>query len=100
MKYLDEALLDEEVGALFIEGGMSVNGVIIPHQKYLTNAFEKIRSRNGICILDEVQTCMGRTGEWFLFQNYVNVIPDIVTIGKPFGNGHPLAAVIVINSNV
>lgn len=61
---------------------------------YLKLVYEEIRKEGGVCILDEVQTGFGRIGTHFWGFNKYQVIPDIVTLGKPFGNGHPLAAVV------
>ena len=47
-----------------------------------------------MCIVDEVQTGFGRVGKYFWGFEEHEVIPDIVTLGKPMGNGHPIAAVI------
>jgi 4-aminobutyrate aminotransferase-like enzyme len=61
---------------------------------FLKSAYEQTRAAGGICIADEVQIGMGRVGEHFWGFELHGVIPDIVTIGKPIGNGHPLAAVV------
>ena len=53
-----------------------------------------IRKNGGICISDEVQVGCGRIGKSFWGFQAHNVIPDIITIGKPLGNGHPIGAVI------
>lgn len=55
-----------------------------------------VRAAGGICIADEVQVGFGRVGtHMWAFQKYgEDVLPDIVTVGKPMGNGHPVAAVI------
>lgn len=55
-----------------------------------------MREAGGICIADEVQVGFGRVGtHMWAFQMYgEEVVPDIVTVGKPMGNGHPVAAVI------
>ena len=53
-----------------------------------------VRSFNGLAIADEVQSGFGRTGEHMWGFQHDHVVPDIVTLGKPMGNGHPLAAVI------
>ena len=53
-----------------------------------------IREAGGLCIADEIQTGFGRIGEHFWAFEAYDVIPDIVTIGKPMGNGHPVAALI------
>jgi len=60
---------------------------------FLAKAYEKVRKAGGICISDEVQTGCGRLGKTFWGFQLHNVVPDIVTIGKPLGNGHPVAAV-------
>jgi len=79
---------------LIVESGMSVGGVILPPQGYLSTIFEKVREHNGVCICDEVQVGFGRFGDHYWAFQQQNVIPDIVTMGKPFGNGMPLAAVV------
>ena len=58
--------------------------------------YRHVREAGGVCIADEVQVGFGRVGShMWAFQLYGDdVIPDIVTIGKPMGNGHPVAAVI------
>mmetsp|Transcript_8330 Transcript_8330/g.12541 ORF Transcript_8330/g.12541 Transcript_8330/m.12541 type:complete len:534 (-) Transcript_8330:222-1823(-) len=87
---------NEKVGAFIIEGGMSVGGVILPPQSYLKRCAKAIRAAGGLYIADEVQTGFGRLGScfWAFQYNGSDVVPDIVTVGKPFGNGLPLAAVI------
>ena len=107
---------------LMIESGMSVGGVILPPKNYIHHAVHAVRSMNGLYIADEIQTGLGRYGNnfyWGFQYNrstdddhhnednsgddeatekeeplYVNPIPDIVTIGKGFGNGMPIAAVV------
>ena len=64
-----------------------------PHV-YLEHAFRYVRDAGGVCIADEVQVGFGRVGEWFWGFETQGVVPDIVTLGKPIGNGHPLAAVV------
>ena len=91
---------NESVGAFVIEGGMSVAGVILPPKGYLKQCVDAVRSAGGVYIADEVQTGFGRLGscQWaFQYNNQLNqerVVPDIVTVGKPFGNGMPLGAVV------
>jgi len=72
----------------------SVGGQIIPPEGYLASVYDKVRSAGGICIADEVQTGLGRLGaHWFAFEQQ-GVLPDIVVLGKPIGNGHPIGVVI------
>ena len=52
------------------------------------------REAGGLCIADEVQTGFGRVGDHFWSFELSGVVPDIVTMGKPMGNGHPLGAVV------
>ena len=60
---------------------------------YFQRVYEKVRRAGGLCIADEVQPGLGRTGKMWGFEHY-DVVPDIVTLGKPLGNGHPMAAVV------
>ena len=72
----------------------SVAGQVVLPQDYLKNVFAVIRAAGGVCIADEVQTGYGRIGSHFWgFESY-GVVPDIVVLGKPIGNGHPLGAVV------
>eukprot|EP00415_Alexandrium_ostenfeldii_P000971 UN0971 len=73
---------------------MSVGGVIVPPAGYLAACYSAVRAAGGICVADEVQVGFGRFGDhfWAFEQRYIT--PDIVTMGKPFGNGMPLAAVV------
>ena len=61
---------------------------------YLKTTFQYVRKAGGICVSDEFQIGFGRVGTHFWGFETQGVIPDIVTLGKPIGNGHPLAAVI------
>ncbi len=61
---------------------------------YLKKIYPAIRKQGGICISDEVQTGFGRLGNYFWGFEAHDVIPDIVIIGKPMANGHPMGAVI------
>jgi len=62
---------------------------------YLQAVYQLVRDAGGVCIADEVQVGLGRVGndKWWAFE-LGGVVPDIVTMGKPLGNGHPLAAVV------
>jgi len=64
---------------------------------YLNEVYPFIRAQGGICISDEVQTGFGRLGDVFWGYELYDVVPDIVVLGKPIGNGHPLAAVVCTN---
>ncbi len=64
---------------------------------YLKSVYSAVRDQGGVCISDEVQTGFGRLGEAFWGFQIHDVVPDIVIIGKPMANGHPIGAVITTN---
>ncbi len=72
----------------------SVGGQLVYPPGYLQNAYAHVRAAGGVCIADEVQTGFGRTGDHFWGFEQQQADPDIVVLGKPIGNGFPLAAVI------
>jgi 4-aminobutyrate aminotransferase-like enzyme len=72
----------------------SVAGQIVLPTNYLKESYEAVRGAGGVCIADEVQTGYGRIGTHFWAFEHYGVIPDIVVLGKPIGNGHPIGAVI------
>jgi 4-aminobutyrate aminotransferase-like enzyme/Ser/Thr protein kinase RdoA (MazF antagonist) len=72
----------------------SVAGQIILPEGYLKGVYGAVRDAGGICIADEVQTGYGRIGTHFWGYESQGVAPDIVVLGKPIGNGHPIGAVI------
>ncbi|MCK5912563.1 MAG: aminotransferase class III-fold pyridoxal phosphate-dependent enzyme, partial [Desulfuromusa sp.] len=82
------------LGAFICESLQGVAGQIIMPEGYLENVYGQIRAAGGVCIADEVQVGFGRVGTHMWAFETQNVVPDIVTLGKPIGNGHPLAAVI------
>ncbi len=82
------------IAGFICESILSCGGQIVLPTGYLAAAFESVRNAGGICIMDEVQVGFGRVGSRFWGFELQNVIPDIVTLGKPIGNGHPLGAVV------
>jgi len=70
------------------------DGIYTAPKDYLNTLFTKTRDAGGLCIADEVQSGFGRLGQHFWGFQFDDVIPDIVTLGKPMGNGHPIAAVV------
>jgi 4-aminobutyrate aminotransferase-like enzyme/Ser/Thr protein kinase RdoA (MazF antagonist)/murein DD-endopeptidase MepM/ murein hydrolase activator NlpD len=72
----------------------SVSGQIFLPPGYLELAYTHTRAAGGICITDEVQTGYGRIGTHFYAFEDHNVVPDIVVLGKPIGNGHPIGVVV------
>jgi 4-aminobutyrate aminotransferase-like enzyme/Ser/Thr protein kinase RdoA (MazF antagonist) len=86
--------LGRGVGALILEPIISCGGQIELPKGFLAEAYNAVRAAGGLCISDEVQTGCGRVGSTFWGFQLHDVVPDIVTIGKPLGNGHPIAAVV------
>lgn len=82
------------IGGFIAESILSCGGQIVLPEGYLTSIYQKVRAEGGLCIADEVQVGFGRVGEKFWAFELQGVIPDIVIMGKPIGNGHPLAAVV------
>jgi 4-aminobutyrate aminotransferase-like enzyme len=81
--------------ALLVDTVFSSDGVFTAPAGFLREAVEAIHAAGGVFIADEVQPGFGRTGEAFWgFQRH-GVVPDMVTMGKPMGNGHPVAGLTV-----
>jgi 4-aminobutyrate aminotransferase-like enzyme/Ser/Thr protein kinase RdoA (MazF antagonist) len=72
----------------------SVAGQIFLPEGYLPEVYRLVRKAGGLCIADEVQTGYGRIGTHFYAFEADNLVPDIVVLGKPIGNGHPVSAVV------
>lgn len=85
------------VAAFICETILGVGGQIPLPANYLKEVYTHVRKAGGVCIADEVQVGFGRMGEAYWGFELQGVEPDIVVLGKPTGNGHPLAAVIVTN---
>lgn len=82
------------VSALILEPIISCGGQIELPKGFLKKIYNYVRQAGGVCISDEVQVGCGRMGSTFWGFELHDVIPDIITIGKPLGNGHPVAAVV------
>ncbi|MBN2398802.1 MAG: aminotransferase class III-fold pyridoxal phosphate-dependent enzyme [Candidatus Aminicenantes bacterium] len=85
---------DRAPAAFIAESCPSVGGQIFFPPGYLSAVYCHIRQAGGVCIADDVQTAYGRIGSHFYAFEKQGVVPDIVVLGKPIGNGHPLSAVI------
>ena len=83
-----------EVAAYIAETLPSVGGQIVFPRDYLSKVYRHVRGAGAVCIADEVQVGFGRLGTHFWGFETQGVVPDIVVLGKPIGNGFPLAAVI------
>eukprot|EP00249_Psilotum_nudum_P000760 c12866_g1_i1 orf=312-1760(+) len=91
---LIETATPGHVAGFFAETIQGVGGTVELAPGYLSAVYESIRKAGGICIADEVQTALGRTGSHYWGFEIQGVIPDIVTMAKGIGNGLPLGAVV------
>ncbi|KAL4240510.1 hypothetical protein ACF0H5_001301 [Mactra antiquata] len=82
------------IAAFMSEPLMSLCGVVVPPPNFHRLAYRYVREAGGICIADEVQTGLGRCGETYWAFETQDIVPDIITLGKPLGNGHPMAVVV------
>lgn len=85
---------DLKLGAFMAESLLGCGGQIVPPPDFLEAAYSATRAAGGVCIADEVQVGFGRVGTHMWAYESLGVTPDIVTLGKPIGNGHPLSAVV------
>ena len=95
---VDEAMdaLDSRnqgVAAFMCDTIFDTQGTLEAPEDYFKETYRRVRARGGLCIADEVQAGLGRTGRMWGFEHY-GVTPDIVTLGKPMGDGHPIGVVV------
>jgi acetylornithine/N-succinyldiaminopimelate aminotransferase len=88
-----DKIVDGETAAVVLEPIQGEAGVLVPPAGFLPAAREITDRHGALLILDEVQTGIGRTGEWFAFQRD-GVVPDVVTVAKGLGGGFPVGACI------
>lgn len=84
----------KQIGIFLFEPGSSSGLVRFPSKKLISKIVERIKNDNGIIIINEITTGIGRTGKWFGFQHY-NLEADIVAIGKGLGNGYPVSVTAI-----
>jgi len=82
------------LAAMLVDTIFSSDGVVADPRGFLADAVRKVHEAGGLFIADEVQAGFGRLGEamWGFARH--GIVPDLVTMGKPMGNGHPVAAVV------
>ena len=80
--------------ATILDGVVTSDGIFDLEPAYVQELVRLTREAGGLWIADEVQSGHGRTGDALWSFERVGVVPDFVTLGKPMGNGHPVAAVI------
>jgi acetylornithine/succinyldiaminopimelate/putrescine aminotransferase len=90
-------MADESVAAIMLEPIQSMAGVRMAGPKFYTGLRELTKERGIVLIYDEVQTGIGRTGEWFFAGSEAGggVVPDIITLAKALGSGVPVGACLV-----
>jgi 4-aminobutyrate aminotransferase-like enzyme len=82
------------LAAVLIDTSWDSNGVLVAPPDYVTRTADIVRRRGGLVIADEVQAGYCRLGRHFWGHTGYDLVPDIVTLGKPMGAGHPVAAVV------
>ena len=82
------------LAGMLIEPVQGYGGMIPILPGYIAGAAEKVRSRGGLMIIDEVQSGFARTGDSFWAHEKHGIVPDIVVMAKGIGNGYPLGAVV------
>ncbi|MDE1896322.1 MAG: aminotransferase class III-fold pyridoxal phosphate-dependent enzyme [Rhodospirillales bacterium] len=94
----EEAAILNKTGAgfaaLVLDSAFAFDGVFTDPPGFLVEAVEAARQAGGLFIADEVQAGFGRTGELWGFSRH-GVVPDVVTLGKPMGNGYPVGGVVM-----
>lgn len=83
-----------EISGFIAETCPSVGGQLFLPEGYLSAVYQMVRAAGGLCIADEVQTGLGRIGTHFWAFQAHQVVPDMVIMGKPLGNGHPIGALV------
>lgn len=96
---IDLDLISENTAAVILETIQGGAGFIVPHENYLKKVKARCEAVGALLILDEIQSGIGRTGQFFGFQHF-GIIPDIIVTGKGLGGGMPIGAFISSNSNM
>ena len=85
-------MMDRDVAALIVEPIQGESGVHTASAEFFKGVRDLCTDNGTLMIVDEVQTGIGRTGEWYGIQNF-GVVPDVITMAKALGNGTPIGAV-------
>ena len=94
------AAVTEETAAIVLEPIQGEAGVIPADAEYLLAAREVADATGALLVLDEIQTGVGRSGEWFAFQHVPGLQPDVMTLAKGLGGGVPIGAVVAFGRDV
>lgn len=91
------AKFSSDVCAICIEPIQGEGGIHPVSQQFFAVARELCNSTGALLLADEIQSGLGRTGEWFAYQHY-GILPDITTLAKPIANGIPMGAMLCTNA--
>jgi 4-aminobutyrate aminotransferase-like enzyme/Ser/Thr protein kinase RdoA (MazF antagonist) len=96
---LDDAVADlaargHRPAAVYVDGAFTSDGIFAPPPAYLRELVRRAREAGALFVADEVQAGHGRMGDGLWSFEAAGIVPDVVTLGKPIGNGHPVAAVV------
>jgi 4-aminobutyrate aminotransferase-like enzyme len=80
--------------AFYFDTYFCADGVFPPESGIMQDGIARFRKEGGVCIADEVQPGLARTGETYWGFQRMGIVPDMVTLGKPMGNGHPIGVVV------
>jgi acetylornithine/N-succinyldiaminopimelate aminotransferase len=87
------AKFSRQVCGICIEAVQGEGGIHPVSQEFIAAARELCDSTGALLIVDEIQSGMGRTGEWFAYQHY-GILPDVTTLAKPIASGLPMGAML------
>jgi 4-aminobutyrate aminotransferase-like enzyme len=90
-----QALGDRGLAAMYVDPAFTADGILSPPPGYLQEAARRVRALSGVLIADEVQSGYGRSGSHLWSFQASGIEPDMVVMGKPMGNGFPVAALVV-----
>ncbi len=96
--HIDEAartLGDRGFAALYLDPALTADGILSPPPAYLRDAARRAQALGGLMVADEVQAGHGRSGTHLWSFQTAGITPDVVVMGKPMGNGFPVAALVV-----
>ncbi len=89
------ALGDRGLAALYLDPAFTADGILAPPPSYLREAARRAQALGGLVVADEVQAGHGRSGTHLWSFQASGIAPDMVVMGKPMGNGFPVAALVV-----
>ena len=87
-----------EPAALIVDTVFASDGIFPASNLVLSAGAREIRAAGGLFVADEVQGGFGRTGQWWAFEREADLVPDMVSLGKPMGAGHPIAGLVLKSS--